>query len=125
VTHSPAGDRLNVLFRAYKGHVITSRGFERLPGEPAVYEVSCPFPEGLSGAPVLLTVKDTIAVVAVVIGTDTVTYGGVDNSVGIALMVEEIVGLVSPRLGGPIATQLNLSGAVLGIDPSSRRGMNG
>ena len=64
-----------------------------------------------------MTVKDTIAVVGVVIGTDTVTYGGVDNNVGIALMVEEIVGLVSPRLGGPIATQLNLNAAELGVDP--------
>ena len=55
VTLSETGDpRYEVLFRAYKGYVIVTRGFERLPGLPLVYEISHPFPEGLSGAPLLL-----------------------------------------------------------------------
>jgi hypothetical protein len=35
VTKSAGGDRLDVVFRAYKGHVITVRGFDRLNGSPA------------------------------------------------------------------------------------------
>lgn len=66
VTKSIEGDRLDVVFRAYKGHVITTRGFDRLPGKPAVYEVSCPYPEGLSGAPVLIRAGNGIAVAGVV-----------------------------------------------------------
>jgi len=46
ITRSPAGDRLNVIFRAYKGHVITIRGFDRLPNDPAIYEVSMLFLKG-------------------------------------------------------------------------------
>jgi hypothetical protein len=49
VTKSAGADRLDVVFRAYKGHVITVRGFDRLNGSPAVYEISCPFPQGMSG----------------------------------------------------------------------------
>jgi hypothetical protein len=62
VTQSPAADRLDVVFRAYKGHVITIRGFERLNGSPPVYEISCPFPEGMSGAPLLLNAQGRLAV---------------------------------------------------------------
>ena len=50
VTRANDTEHFKVVYRAYKGHVITTRGFWRLPAEPAVYEISCRFPEGLSGA---------------------------------------------------------------------------
>lgn len=113
VTWSPAGDKLHVVFRGYKGYVITTRGFERLPGSPSVYEVSSPYPVGMSGAPVLFSKDDGIAVAGVVVGTDTVTYAGVPQNVGIAMTAEEIVGLRSDILGGPIAEMLGFAGAIL------------
>lgn len=109
VTASPTGDRLNVVFRAYKGHVITTRAFERLSGEPAVYEVSCPFPQGMSGAPVLWNVDEKLLVVGVVLGVDTVAYGGVAQSVGIAMIADEILELESKTLGGPLPKGLGLT----------------
>ena len=45
ITREDGEKQLNVVFRAYKGHVITIRGFERLPSKPAVYEVCSPFPK--------------------------------------------------------------------------------
>ena len=91
--------------------MITTRGFARLPGKPAVYEVSCPFPEGLSGGPVLLVVQNPLVVVGVVLGVDIVEYGGVAHRVGIAMIADEIVNLRSERLGGPIGERLNLTTA--------------
>jgi hypothetical protein len=99
VTPSPSGDRLEVVFRAYKGYVITIRGFDRLAGAPAVYEVSSPFPVGLSGAPLLMEKDGTLVVLGVVIGIDTVTYAGVRNDVGIAVVGDELFTLRSRMLG--------------------------
>ena len=114
VTWTPDGQQLNVTFRAYKGYIITTRGFDRLPNSPAVYEVSCPFPKGLSGAPVLMTHEDKLIVLGVVIGVDTVTYGGVKQNDGIGLVGEEIVGLRSKVIDGPIADKLGFEGVHLG-----------
>jgi hypothetical protein len=113
VTRSSAGDRLDVVFRAYKGYVITTRGFERLSGGPAVYEISCPFPEGMSGAPVLLPADDRLVVAGVVLGVETVTYGGVAQNVGIAMIADEILDLVSQHLGGCLPERLDFSAATI------------
>jgi hypothetical protein len=122
VSWSPSGDRLNVVFRAYKGYVITVRGFERLPEQPAIYEVSCPFPQGLSGAPVMITDGERLIVVGIVLGVDTVTYGGVPQSVGVALIADEIVGLNSHLLGGRLAAKLNFTGVTQHYALDSDRG---
>jgi len=115
VTRSSSNvERLDVVFRAYKGHVITIRGFERLHDEPAIYEISCRFPEGMSGAPLLLNQNGSLAVTGVVLGTSTVEYGGIAHDVGIAIVCDEIVGLRSEILGGEIGARLNLDGAFLG-----------
>lgn len=115
ITWSPSGEQLNVLFRAYKGHVITTRGFDRLPGPPAVYEMSCAFPVGMSGAPLLIADDEVLAVAGVVLGVDIVKYGGVEQSVGIALMAEDIVHLESKLAGGPIASSLGFASAAFQI----------
>jgi len=123
VTRSEAGEQFNVLFRAYKGYVITTRGFERLAARSRVYELSCPFPEGLSGAPVLYNKHGVLAVAGMVLGESTVEYGGVDHRVGIALMADEIVGLHSERLRGGLAQQLDWEAAFLapsGVPPTDR-----
>jgi len=104
-------EHFEVVFRAYKGYVITTRGFERLPGKPAVYEISVPYPEGMSGAPVLLAVKDQLAVAGVVVGTDAVEYGGLEQRVGIAMIADEILELQSDRLGGLIPERLGFAAA--------------
>jgi hypothetical protein len=113
VTRNANVERMDVVFRAYKGYVITTRGWERLPGDPAVYEMSCPFPQAMSGAPLLFSKDDVLAVAGVVLGVGTVEYGGLPQSVGITLMAEEIVHLHSEILGGQIAASLGFDGAEL------------
>jgi hypothetical protein len=114
VTRSNGEEHLEVVFRAYKGYVIATRGFERLPGKPAVYEVSCPYPEGMSGAPVLLTVGDQLAVAGVVVGISTVEYGGVAQNVGITMIGDEILELRSDKLEGLIGERLGIIPAKYG-----------
>ena len=97
VTRENATEHFEVVFRAYKGYVIATRGFQLLPGKPAVYEVSCPFPEGMSGGPVLLADRSQLAVAGVVLGV--VRYGGVEQNVGIAMIADEIAAISSERLG--------------------------
>jgi hypothetical protein len=111
VTRDDGADHFEVVFRGYKGHVITTRGFDRLPGRPAVYEVSCPYPEGLSGAPVLLELGGRLAVAGVVIGSQTVSYGNADHTVGIAMIADEIAELRSDRLGDTLARALGWTAA--------------
>jgi hypothetical protein len=116
VTRTNERDHFEVVFRGYKGHVIAIRGFDRLPGKPAVYEISCPYPEGLSGAPVLLQHRGAIAVAGVVVGSQTISYGGAEHSVGIAMIADEILELPSARLRNSIGMGLGLRGAELRFD---------
>ena len=118
-TMEESDKRIDVAFRAYKGHVITIRTFERLPSRPAVYECSCVFPGGLSGAPLLERVPTrdnatgeesfTIAVAGVVIGSSTVEYGGIEHRVGIAVTGDQVLNLRSERLGGKLGDKLPLN----------------
>jgi len=121
VTRNDETESFKVLFRAYKGYVIVTRGFQRLPGEPAVYEVSCPYPEGTSGAPVLLAAEDRLVVAGMVLGVDIVEYAGVEQRVGIAMIGEEILRLRSQRLGGLIGQRLGLDLATFGIAEGALR----
>ena len=61
-----------------------------------------------------MTHEDKLIVLGVVIGVDTVTYGGVKQNVGIGLVGEEIVGLRSKVIDGPIADKLGFEGVHLG-----------
>lgn len=100
--------RWNAVFRAFKGYVIVVRGFDRLPSKPAVYEVSTPFPEGLSGAPVLWSANDRLVVAGIVIGRDSVTYAGEEQRAGIALVADELLHRHSKLLGGNFAEKLGI-----------------
>jgi hypothetical protein len=71
----------------------------------------------MPNAPVLLNMGDNLAVAGVVVGVDTVEYGGVPQNVGIAMIADEIAGLSSARLGGPIAARLDFNGAQLTVGP--------
>ena len=107
------GTRLDAVFRAYKGYVITTRGFERIQSEAAVYELSMPLPEGMSGAPALWKppVGDYLILAGVVLGESVVEFAGVERRVGIALMVDQFAGLQSKRLGkrlGDLARSVGL-----------------
>ncbi len=113
VTRANDQEHFEVVFRAYKGHVVTTRGFDRLQDKPAIYEVSCPFPEGLSGGPLLLNHEGQLAVVGIVLGSETVTYAGVDHTVGVAMIADEILELSSTILGGSLRTALPLNLAEL------------
>jgi len=101
-------ERVDVVFRGYKGHVITTKGFRRLPGAPAVYEVSCPFPVGLSGSPVLWPKDNHLLVAGVVIGTDNIFYSGVEQTPGIAIAADEIARTESSLLGGVLGEKAPL-----------------
>lgn len=99
LTQEEGRNRLDVVFRSYKGYVITTRGFERLPSRPGVYEVSTPFPEGSSGAPLLWAKDGRMFLVGMVLGEAVVTYGGVENRVGIAMPTLQLAICKSVRLG--------------------------
>jgi hypothetical protein len=49
-------ERITVIPRAFRGHVVTRREHYGLPGQPPCYEVSFPAPEGLSGAPLMMPI---------------------------------------------------------------------
>jgi hypothetical protein len=89
----PRHPRVDVVFRAYKGHTITTRAFERLSAQPAIYEVSCPFPPGMSGAPLLYQHRAQLALAGLVIGCPKVHYRGLTQRVGAALVVDELATL--------------------------------
>jgi hypothetical protein len=46
-----------------------------------------------------------------VLGVDTVSYGGVEQSVGVAMIADEIVELRSSKLGDSIGAGLRLNAA--------------
>jgi hypothetical protein len=95
----PRHPRIEVVFRAYKGHIITIRGFERLPTKPAIYEISTPFPPGMSGAPVVHAKDDVLVVVGVVVGNPKIHYRGFAQRVGAALVSDEVLSLRIKKLG--------------------------
>jgi hypothetical protein len=70
----------------------------------------------MSGGPVLLNVQEQLVVAGVVVGVDTVSYGGVEHSVGIAMVSDEIVSLRSERMGGILGDKLGLTAARLRLD---------
>lgn len=55
--------------RAFKGHTVSARAFERLQANPTAYELSFQAPRGLSGAALVSADKTTI--VGMVIGNST------------------------------------------------------
>lgn len=115
VTTTPAGDQMNVLFRGYKGHVITIRSLEGFAARPLVYEVSTPFPLGMSGAPLLFSAGNAMSVVGVVLAVNTISYGDIAHHVGIALTSSAILSIRSEMLGGLLAEKLPIGVAKLGI----------
>ena len=112
-------ERWNAVFRAFRGHVIVVRSFDRLPHAPAIYEVSTPFPEGLSGAPLLWSWDNKLVVVGVVIGRDSVIYAGEEQKAGIGLVADELLYRPSALLGGPFAEKLGLGLYGIGFDPNA------
>jgi len=64
----------------------------------------------MSGAPVLFGVEDRLLVAGVVLGVDTVTFAGVPQSVGIAMIADEILDV----LGEPLLRDLDFSVATYG-----------
>jgi hypothetical protein len=76
--------------------------------------MSCPYPEGLSGGPVLLEHRGTLAIAGIVLGSQSVIYSGVEQRVGIAMIADEIARLSSKKLGGVLGDVLQLHGATFG-----------
>jgi hypothetical protein len=71
----------------------------------------------MSGAPVLLSLENKLAVVGIVLGIDIVEYGGVEQRVGIAMIGDEILALDSEKLGGRILKELGFDVATYGPAP--------
>jgi hypothetical protein len=63
----------------------------------------------------LLNNRERLIVVGIVLGVDTVTYGGVPQNVGIAMIGDEILFLESRMLGGRLAQTLNLTAATIKV----------
>jgi hypothetical protein len=58
--------------------------------------------------------RRALVVAGIVIGTETVSCGGIGQAVGIAMIADEILGLRSESLGGAIGAALSLNGATFG-----------
>jgi hypothetical protein len=102
-------DRWNFLFRAFKGYVIATRENDRLAERPAAYEVSVPFPLGLSGAPILVTRGNQMLVAGVVLGIAEIHYGGERERPGIGLPSDVLLPRHSDLLGGKFGEALQLN----------------
>jgi hypothetical protein len=113
VPDDPRNPRIDVVFRAYKGHIVTTRAFERLKAAPAIYEVSSPFPPGMSGAPLLYQQQSQLAVAGVVIGCPKVHYRGMKQRVGAAVLIDEIAPLRIEHTGCAIGELPDLMTAIL------------
>jgi hypothetical protein len=92
------------------GVPISDHGYRAIGRRTVHYEVSWPFPEGMSGTPVVLDHHNNVAVAGIVPGIDTVNYGGVAQSVGIVMTAHEIVTLHSESLVGAMAAKLGFEG---------------
>lgn len=113
-TEMNAGEsKITAVFRAFKGHVITIRGFERLPRRPAVYELATHLPIGMSGAPALWHFNGGLHLVGIVLGEDVIHYRGLENRAGIVLPTDTFVGIYSQRLGKHLGELVKV--AVLGV----------
>jgi hypothetical protein len=93
--------------RAFKGHVVTRRGLNILPGVPPGYELSFVPPPGLSGAPLLTSLPDgSTGVVGMVLQHQTVEFRERRMDLGLALDIQELLTLESRLVGGSIAERL-------------------
>ena len=114
-------DAETLAVRAFQGEIVGGRNLGRLPGRPAVVEVSFPCPRGLSGAPLIRYDEDTTEIVGMVLGneitemtvfseTETLSETGQARQLiktealhlGIAIRVSEILPLSCSLLGGTI-----------------------
>jgi hypothetical protein len=89
--------------RSFKGHVVTRRGLSNLPGVPPGYELSFVPPPGLSGAPLLLSQGDSVAVTGVILKHHTAELGERIMDLGLAVDAEELLTLESALVGGSVA----------------------
>ncbi len=88
-----------VTMRGFKGNVITRTKIWKLPAQPVGYEVSCPFPKGLSGAPLLDATPPVpdLKVIGMVLEA---------TRFGLALDVIELRAVASPKIIGGTLNEL-------------------
>jgi hypothetical protein len=94
-----------VSLRGLKGSVITRRKLWSLSARPVGYEVSCRFPKGLSGAPLLASASGALPLLrlaGVVIGTGTAEIDGEVSEFGEAVDVSELSEVKSVIVGGSL-----------------------
>lgn len=97
-------DRLDVIFRAYKGGIVTTRRITDFSDKPFVYEVGTPFPLGMSGSPALWLAPGGRLILAGMVLCDAVVQYGFDHDrveyrSGVVIATESMVGLYSEHLG--------------------------
>lgn|SRR5574337_431667 len=93
--------------RAFKGHVVTRRTLNILPGGPPGYELSFVPPPGLSGAPLLtIALGGQPAVVGMVLMHHIAEFKDRQMELGLALDIEELLTIESRIVGGSLAELL-------------------
>lgn len=97
--------RYVVAIRGFKGYVIARREIWTLPAHPVGYEVSCPFPQGHSGAPLLRaeTFPASLIVVGMVVGRGKVELEETVTEYGEAIDILSICQIHSEIAGGTLA----------------------
>jgi hypothetical protein len=108
--------------RAFKGYVVTRRRIWKLPSQPVGYAVSCPFPKGLSGAPLLRAdpgIPDLV-LVGMVIASGSVEINGEVTAFGEAVDILALQEVASRIIGGTLGDarrrQLASAGRYLPLD---------
>lgn len=91
-----------VTMRAFKGSVITRTALWKLPAQPVGYEISCAFPKGMSGAPLLDATPPIpdLTVLGVVLASGEVEAYGETTRFGVALDILELQNLRSEIIVG-------------------------
>lgn len=92
--------------RAFKGHVVNRLALRDLPAAPPGYEVSFVPPPGLSGAPLLCSIGNSLAVKGVMLKHRGFEQAGRRMDLGLAVGIEELLTLESKLVGGSIAKQV-------------------
>lgn len=116
-----------IRVRAFKGHIVSSLTYHRIPASPRSYELSFQAPRGLSGAPLMIPGRNPLVAGVIVENRSTkmrvlerieVQKGACDEVVeeyevlhlGIAIQASSLLNVESQHLGGTLLKHLQASG---------------
>lgn len=94
---------VSIIHRGFAGTVITRREMYHIGGQPPGYEVSFFAPQGMSGAPLVSTVRGDHRCYGYIVQQSTIGTADMPTPVGIAVDIKVLLGVNSKILGRPLA----------------------